>query len=57
MLREAFRLMQHDFPRPYDLVIVVRPHEPIALAEYQGLMVQLVTKLHQAWEARTARED
>ncbi len=46
LLREAFRLMQHDWPSAYDLVIVVRPHEPLPLAEYQralsGAMVKLV---------------
>ena len=47
LLRESFRLMQHDFPRPYDLVIVVRPHEPMILAEYQRALSQLMLKLHQ----------
>ena len=45
-LREAFRLMQHDWPAGYDVVIVVRPHAPLPLAEYQramsGAMVKLV---------------
>ena len=52
LLRESFRLMQHDFPRPYDLVIVVRPHEPLALAEYQRLLSALIMKLHQKWQGR-----
>jgi ribonuclease P protein component len=52
LLRESFRLMQHDFPRPYDLVIVVRPHEPLMLADYQRLLSGLMVKLHQKWEAR-----
>jgi ribonuclease P protein component len=49
-LREAFRLLQHDWPagRGYDLVIVVRPHEPLMLADYQkllsGLMVKALTR-------------
>src|SRR3569623_778707 len=47
LLRESFRLMQHDFPRPYDLIIVVRPHEPLILAEYQRLLTALMLKLHQ----------
>jgi ribonuclease P protein component len=46
LLRESFRLMQHDLPRGYDLVVVVRPHEPLILAEYQKLMSALVLKLH-----------
>jgi ribonuclease P protein component len=27
LLRESFRLMQHDLPRGYDFVVVVRPQE------------------------------
>ena len=50
LLREAFRLMQHDLPRGYDLVIVVRPHEPQLLADYQRLLSSLAIKLHQKWQ-------
>src|ERR671938_349613 len=46
LLRESFRLMQHDFPRGYDLIIIVRPHEPMILAEYQRLLSALMVKLH-----------
>ena len=53
LLREAFRLMQHDLPRPYDLIVVVRPHKPMILAEYQRLLSGLVVKLHQAWEKKS----
>ena len=52
LLREAFRLMQHDFPRPYDLVIVVRPHEPLILAEYQRILRALMVKLHHGVDAK-----
>ncbi|MDB5329209.1 MAG: rnpA [Phycisphaerales bacterium] len=52
LLREAFRHMQHDLPRGYDWVIVVRPHEPLMLAEYQKLMTGIVVKLHNAWKRR-----
>jgi len=51
LLREAFRHMRHDLPAGYDLVVVVRPHEPLALAEYQRLMMGLVVKLHQKSKA------
>jgi ribonuclease P protein component len=54
MLREAFRLMQHDVPAGYDLMVVVRPHEPMILAEYQKLLMALVLRLHRAWESRGA---
>jgi ribonuclease P protein component len=52
LLREAFRLMQHDWPAGYDLVIVVRPHEPLLLAEYQRALSGAMLKLHKAWQAR-----
>lgn len=49
-LREAFRLMQHDLPRGYDWVVVVRPHEPLGQAEYQKLMAALAVKLHRRFD-------
>jgi ribonuclease P protein component len=52
LLREAFRLLRHDLPRGYDLLIVVRPHEPMILAEYQRLLSASIVKLHQLWEKR-----
>jgi ribonuclease P protein component len=55
LLRESFRLMQNDFPRSYDVVIVVRPHEPMILAEYQRLLSSLVMKLHQRHTAGNPR--
>src|SRR5439155_16608742 len=55
LLRESFRLMQHDFPRSYDIVIVVRPHEPMILAEYQRLLSALMLKLHNEWQKREAK--
>jgi ribonuclease P protein component len=54
LLREAFRLMQHDLPRGYDLVLVLRPHEPLMLAEYQKLLSGAVFRLHQSWQRREA---
>lgn len=55
LLREAFRLMQHDLPRGYDLVINVRPHETAMLADYQRMLSACVVKLHQKWEGRLKR--
>jgi ribonuclease P protein component len=51
-LREAFRLHQHDWPRGYDIVLVVRPHAPLILAEYQKLLMALILKLHASWQAK-----
>src|SRR3954470_19049387 len=46
LLRESFRLMQHDLPRGYDFVVVVRPHEPLMLADYQRILSGAAVKLH-----------
>ena len=56
MLRETFRLMQHDFPRGYDVVIVPRPHAPLILAEYQRILSGTMVKLHSVWLKREANE-
>jgi ribonuclease P protein component len=53
LLRESFRLLQHDLPAGYDLVIVVRAHEPLKLAEYQQLLRQLCASLNAAWQKRS----
>lgn len=48
LLREAFRLTQHDWPAPFDVVLLVKPHETLTLAAYQntlnGLRARCVTK-------------
>ena len=55
LLRESFRLMQHDLPWIYDLIIVVRPHEPLTSEKYRELLTNLVSKLHSAWLEKTPR--
>ena len=52
LLREAFRSHQHDLPTGYDFVVVVRPHGPMILAEYQRLWTALTVRAHHGW--RTA---
>jgi ribonuclease P protein component len=37
-IREAFRLIQHEFPGGFDLVLSVRPHVPLVLADYQQIL-------------------
>jgi ribonuclease P protein component len=49
LLRESIRLLRHDFPSGYDLVIVVRPHDPLALADYQKLLADLMARSHAHW--------
>ena len=46
LLREAFRHMQHDLPLGYDWVVVVKPHEPPMLADYQRLLSSIMVSLH-----------
>jgi ribonuclease P protein component len=53
LIRESFRLLQHDLPRGYDWVVVVRPHEPLILAEYQKLLQAMLVRLHNTWSKRT----
>jgi ribonuclease P protein component len=55
LVREAFRLMQHDLPAGYDFVVVVRAHEPLVLVEYQRLLSGLFLKVHQMWEQKGGR--
>ena len=50
LLREAFRGGQHDLPTGYDFVVVVRPHGPMILAEYQRLWTALTLKAHAGWQ-------
>jgi ribonuclease P protein component len=52
LLREAFRLHQNDLPRGYDFILVIRPHEPMLLAEYQKVLTSLFLKLHSTWQSK-----
>jgi ribonuclease P protein component len=54
MLREAFRLEQHNLPQGYDVVLVVRPHEVRPLTDYRRLLVQGFDALDAAWRKRRA---
>lgn len=50
LLRESFRLLSPD--GGYDLVISVRPHEPLRLAEYQAALTEALVKIRRTWERR-----
>ena len=55
-LREAFRLQPHEWSelgRGYDVVINVRPHEPLSTKEYQRDLLSAVKKLHATWMKRS----
>lgn len=49
MLRESIRMLQKDLPKGYDCVLVVRPHDPMPLAEYQKLLTAMIVKSHDHW--------
>ena len=51
-LREAFRLLQHDLPAGYDLVVVVMRHEPLELGEYQSRLMSAAERLERYWRRR-----
>lgn len=52
LLREAFRLEQHDLPAGLDLVISVRPHAELTLEQYRALLRQCASVLARLWDAR-----
>lgn len=56
-LRETFRLWQRDLPAGYDIVVVVRPHPPLMLADYQKLLSAAMIKLHVVWGKRQTSSD
>lgn len=41
-LREAYRLMQDKIPPALDILLVIKPHKPLALASYQAKLLQLL---------------
>jgi ribonuclease P protein component len=57
LLREAFRLSQHDWPMGYDIVIVVHPHDIAALADYQRMLFAAVRSVHQQWARRAGEKE
>lgn len=44
LLRESFRLLQHELPAGYDLVVVPRAHEPMPLDAYRAALTALVLR-------------
>lgn len=56
LLREAFRLERAGFPLSddgyLDLLITVKPHKPMTLAEYRGMLVELMCSAATEWSRR-----
>ena len=57
LLRESSRLLQHDLPCSYDLVVRVMPHEVLTLAEYQRLLFKAIGSLHRQWKINRELSD
>jgi len=88
LLREAFRLSQHELPtwtqdsgtgtrqpaidtpnpnaesrmpntkpstNTYDVVLALRPHDPLTLDEYRALLLELAHAAHREWERRRGK--
>ena len=53
LLREAFRLLQHELPAGLDLVLIPRQNSGAALADYQESLLRLVRKLDRRLGERT----
>lgn len=56
LVREAFRLHQHDLPKPYDVVVRVKPHDPQDLQTYTELLTECIRQLDQRWKSAPQRE-
>jgi ribonuclease P protein component len=57
LLREAYRLQRHDLPGGYDVVLVVRPHQPMALDDYRRLVRDGVVLIARGGARRERRND
>lgn len=55
-LREAFRNHRHDWPAGYDLLVVVRPHDPTSVRSYAEHLGSAIGRLAQAWQKRLDKE-
>lgn len=56
-LREAFRLCKMDLPQGYDLIVNVRPHEPlITMADCKRLLLELCGSIDRERQRRARRE-
>jgi ribonuclease P protein component len=45
-IREAYRHLRPTLPGQYDMVLVIRPHQPQTKDQYQSLLLALHQKLH-----------
>jgi ribonuclease P protein component len=57
LLREAIRLSPKEVAIGLDAVIVVRPHQPMALIEYQKSLAALMSRSQNHWKSRPVSPD
>lgn len=55
-LREVFRLHRAEAPSGYDLVVAVRPHDPLTVDEYRKLLLDAWRAADRVWAKRHAAE-
>jgi len=51
-VREAFRHLRPTLGASYDVVINVRPHEPLPQGDYERLLAEALTALESEWTKR-----
>ncbi|WP_432797468.1 ribonuclease P protein component [Poriferisphaera sp. WC338] len=57
LLRECYRLTQHNQPQSYDIIIIPRSHSPLlTLTEYQSLFLTTLNESHENWNRRRAKQ-
>lgn len=49
LLREAFRTSRESLPQGYDLLVVVHPHEPLAVESYREHLHRASWAVERAW--------
>ncbi|MHC4304378.1 MAG: ribonuclease P protein component [Planctomycetota bacterium] len=55
LLRESFRLLQHDLPATgcgYDLVVGVHRHEPMTRPEYEQALLKAARAMERSWSKK-----
>ena len=51
-IREAFRLHRHEWPKGYDWMVVVRPHEPQSAESYANTLSEITRQLDDACQRK-----
>ena len=52
LIRESLRLMQRELPGGYDLLVSVRPHDTLSLAEYRQHLAAAIQQIDRTWRKK-----